>query len=781
MEKINVSTTNNLSFFNYINYYGKEGFNMNRYPLIKSFIYEFLKNAKSIQTIKKQKTNKIVEISDNGILVETESSRKKYENREASTPYQLVKHEEIDSAFEKIIAAKRISANDLKEFGYRSSFLIALFRQMPFVDVLETEQELVIKQFTTLDLPSQLNTSLQIIVDQIVEKEKILQSPFFQMVYEMLKVMKNYDMKKKRETLLEVMDLTVTSSTSGTPITESVANRKLSDTLSWLKHFGFIDNELNVVETRYPRFWWVNQGKSYKEEMEGGFLWAPKTDKRGIPRSHHTDLLKARKGDIVFAYSRGSIHHICVVTEEARSMQKPRALSNHDWDNEGILLKVQYYSLEKPIEKTEIPLEWRHEEKGPFDKDGDVKMGYFFPVEKAFVDNLFHKFSDRLPEEIKKAILRNKMEEDKMPIIRDASECVNHIIHYLRSKGFYYKDEDVKNFYLSLKTKPFVVLSGISGTGKTKMVRLFAESLGATTENHQFQLIPVRPDWSDGSDLIGYVDIKGEFIKGPLTEILMEANKPENRNKPYFVLLDEMNLARVEHYFSDLLSIMETRKKKNGEIVSDPIIDRPETGRLILSDNVYIIGTVNMDETTHPFSKKVLDRANTIEYNEVRLDYFDFLQDTAEVRPIEISNDWLRGRFLTLKDAYSGHEELIHEVTEWLVEINRILEEIQAQIAYRVRDEICFYMIYNEESQLLEKQVAFDYQIMQKILPRIAGSDQATIEALKKLFVFCTNHEWNEDNKLQGIIEEARFPKSAKKIDRMIRKNYSEGFTSFWL
>lgn len=182
-------------------------------------------------------------------------------------------------------------------------------------------------------------------------------------------------------------------------------------------------------------------------------------------------------------------------------------------------------------------------------------------------------------------------------------EAVEHIHSYISAKGFYYTKEEVANLFLSLKTKPFVILSGISGTGKTKIVQWLAESVGATEDNGRFALIPVRPDWNDGSDLLGYVDIKGEFKPGPLTNVIIEAeNHPD---KPYFVVLDEMNLARVEHYFSDVLSVMESRRWEDGRITSSRLLPRETVGRdLFLPPNVYIIGTVNMDETTHPFSKK---------------------------------------------------------------------------------------------------------------------------------------------------------------------------------
>ena len=92
---------------------------------------------------------------------------------------------------------------------------------------------------------------------------------------------------------------------------------------------------------------------------------------------------------------------------------------------------------------------------------------------------------------------------------------------------------------------------------------------GATEENGQFVLIPIRPDWNDGSDLLGYVDIKGDFKQGPLTKVIKQAEK--NPDDPYFVLLDEMNLARVEHYFSDILSVMESRKWQDGKMVTSTL------------------------------------------------------------------------------------------------------------------------------------------------------------------------------------------------------------------
>jgi MoxR-like ATPase len=358
---------------------------------------------------------------------------------------------------------------------------------------------------------------------------------------------------------------------------------------------------------------------------------------------------------------------------------------------------------------------------------------------------------------------------------------IEHINRYIASKGFFYEKEEVINLFLSLKTKPFVIISGISGTGKTKIVQWFAESVGATEKNGQFSLIPIRPDWNDGSDLLGYIDIKGEFKEGPLTKVIKNAH--QNPELPYFVLLDEMNLARVEYYFSDILSVMESRKWENGEVVSSTLLSSDVYGEdLKLPNNLYIIGTVNMDETTHPFSKKVLDRANTIEFNRVNLGNLAFLTELEEVEPKIIGQDRFASKYLHLKDVYKENKDTVTRATDELVRINESLQLINAHVGYRVRDEICFYLAYNEESNLMKFKNAFDHCILQKILPRIAGSDTRVEQLLRGLYNQFTNREYEEDQENGQIdIENVKYPRSATKVAEMLGRLRNDGFTSFWI
>lgn len=352
---------------------------------------------------------------------------------------------------------------------------------------------------------------------------------------------------------------------------------------------------------------------------------------------------------------------------------------------------------------------------------------------------------------------------------------VGTIYNYIKNQGYTYTKEQLSNIYLSLKTKPFVILAGISGTGKSKIVRLFAESLGATTENKQFNMISVRPDWNDGTELMGYKNLNDDFIDGSLTKIIKEASKPENKNKPYFACLDEMNLARVEYYLSDYLSIIESRKKVEQDIITDSELQIP--------DNIYLIGTVNMDDTTFTFSRKVLDRANTIEFSDVNLENLFEEITEEEITPIKVDNRFLKTTYLKTMDIEEEYREYAKEINKKIIEINNILKQSQKQFAYRVRDEILFYMIENKKSELLNEDVAFDYQIMQKILPAITGSEQSIAQVLIDLFNFTCEGKVIDDidiEEAQKHVESAKYKKSAEKIVYMLKGYQNDGYISYW-
>ena len=372
----------------------------------------------------------------------------------------------------------------------------------------------------------------------------------------------------------------------------------------------------------------------------------------------------------------------------------------------------------------------------------------------------------------------------------DVPKVVKNIKSYVATKGFNYEDGIIENFYLSLKSKPFVLLAGTSGTGKTRLAKLFAEAIGATSENGRYKMVPVRPDWSDSSDLLGHIDLNGNFVPGAIYDFVKSAM--DNKEKPYFLCLDEMNLARVEYYFSDFLSIIETRDMdSNGNISSEVLYSNKalsESEKLYLPENLYIIGTVNMDETTFPFSRKVLDRANTIEFSHINLNV-DTLESFGEVNQLDLDNEFLKSKYLLL--AHCKDElDYVRTRADELQKINEILQKADAHIGYRVRDEIIFYLLNNKEAKLIGENEAFDNELMQKILPRIQGSSEVIKKMLCDLFAVCfiepTKVQTESDNTFglmykQCEAEDCKYKHSARKIAFMVRRFEEDGFTSYWL
>jgi hypothetical protein len=376
------------------------------------------------------------------------------------------------------------------------------------------------------------------------------------------------------------------------------------------------------------------------------------------------------------------------------------------------------------------------------------------------------------------------------PMKISPKELIDYVDKFIKSKGFRYKYEEIANFYLSIRTKPFAILAGISGTGKTQLPRKFAAALGF--DENQLRQIPVRPDWTDSSDLLGYTALDGNFIQKELTMAVLEANKyPE---KPFFFILDEMNLARVEHYFSDYLSVIETRVRTNGKIETDRLLsnemlknakDVVELIKLGIPDNLYMIGTVNMDETTHTFSRKVLDRANTIEMNDIDLDWIK-VPDKSIDSLKNISNDLFRTEFIESKELTDSDKESIDKEIELLKEINKILTKADLQFGYRVRDEIAFYLILNKKYKLIDDISAIDFQLTQKVLPRIHGSSERVQSLLIEMLNLLEGKSFKTNSEIADIVsamekDKLKYPRASKKIVFMLKRFDDDRFTSFWL
>lgn len=409
---------------------------------------------------------------------------------------------------------------------------------------------------------------------------------------------------------------------------------------------------------------------------------------------------------------------------------------------------------------------------------------------------LIEKIFSKADENINK----NSAKENPLEMIysENTEKTLNKICDYIKKQGFTYPSSLIKNLYLALKTKPFVILSGISGTGKSKLIQLFAEAVGANSENKFFNLVPVKPEWSDSSDLLGFRNLEGKFVPGIITTCVKRAI--DNPNVPVFICLDEMNLARVEYYFADILSIMESRKYKGDKIISDYLLNenifgddnkaKALYGNLYFPDNLYIIGTVNMDETTFPFSKKVLDRSFVIEFNEVDLNYsFDDLFDDDYVKENKIyHNDFLKSEFIKIAQCKEYKDIAVNVISE-LIKINTILEKYNSHFGYRVRDEIVFYVIYAVRENLMSFEEAIDICVFQKILPKFSGSSSEVMDILLDLFEICADYKAQNRQYLEDEIDKMyyvadtslKYKLTNKKLLYMIRRYEHDSFTSFYM
>ena len=355
-------------------------------------------------------------------------------------------------------------------------------------------------------------------------------------------------------------------------------------------------------------------------------------------------------------------------------------------------------------------------------------------------------------------------------------------------------------YLTALRTKPFMLLAGISGTGKSRIVREMAKACWTPEEDEygkncprNFCMVQVKPNWHDSSDLIGYVSrINGEkYVVGPFLRFIAKAIKDPKR--PYFLCLDEMNLAPVEQYFAEYLSVIESRKLQDGQIETDPIVPyenteaygslidqlfdsdeerkayKTEEGgkRLTIPENLFVVGTVNMDETTFSFSRKVLDRAMTIEMNEVDLKGGLEAGGSAEFGYI---GEDLMGNAAEGKDIYADNQTLCDEVITYLGKVNEILEGTPFKIAYRTRNEFLLYAVnrlhFATDSELWQ---TLDEMTSMKILSRIEGDNERCERVLREMKQLLT----------ETVGEHAPDSVSLKKIDEMTLKLKS-GYTSYW-
>ncbi len=495
--------------------------------------------------------------------------------------------------------------------------------------------------------------------------------------------------------------------------------------------------------------------------------------------------------------------------------------------------------------------------KNPFASSADtaplhIRWVGWRVVQPLEFPNLSQQTMTKLDEERWKAIVKGYRDQGIDVYEQLLSPKPISLHTYFQSRGYRFASHQIAAFYAALKTKGFVILSGLSGTGKTKLALYFAELLcprcrglsraqpdEGEREHHTHLFLSVRPDWRDGKALLGYYNpLTERYESTPLIRFILRAIDDYTANgaqaQPYFIILDEMNLSHVEYYFADFLSVLESGRREDG-FTREPIrlyaTDLPAGSTLRqmqgipseihLSPNLYIIGTVNVDETTYTFSPKVLDRAFTLEFRDVDLrDYPLRVAVHTEDPGMALLRDRLRsdlaagGRFCTLvadKQAISGAVQALGDAKQWLRDLHGRLIPYDLHFGFRVMDEIALFVQHAmrapESVDSLSSDEALDLAVLMKVLPKFHGPRQRLEQPLLEVARWCLRPpvHLSERIDLNGLLKsirgtpesgavpgvadvlrewdsfkmQFRFPHTARKALQMLRQLLETGFTAF--
>lgn len=811
-----------------------------------------------------------------------------------------------------------------------------------------------------------------------------------------------------------------------------------------------------VRNTSERRVWWVNQGTTFEEEKEGGYIWAPLKDKSGHARYSYTCLQEMKEGDVVLHNAGNTIRYVSRVVGQPRRQGRPSASKYMKWETEGTLVELEYHELSPQVSINSLSevISRIKIDRGPFEKAGRVKFGYafFFTPEALrriqnatqetdwpmfsvfdtddiqtsknvwiFQANPSHfdargavkslhemawtvnqhkdaiKAGDRvyiwesgrkggiiaigriktnpavipIPESeqqfikaakdmfnpkmrarltidsvLKEPLSRTRLKENSIlkdldiirtprgtnyPVTRDQAEALEKILRlesalvsrdkspkrlsmnfmeYVDNEGFVYDPLLIENFLLSLKVKPFIILTGNSGTGKTKIAQLYAKYLSmkydtesdpilrtevkvGKSTNHKgwsfkksdlferypilsdfegsfdievdgvggrgrleiqprlfyepsskeihnhltdlakkdpdsrvvlginltpptsdiYEIIPVGANWTENRHIVGFKNvINGEYHKTKALEIILRARVPENGIRPFFLILDEMNLSHVERYFADFLSMMESREKMS---LHDDEACRDPPHEINFPQNLFVVGTVNVDETTYMFSPKVLDRANTIEFQTKNAE--EYMSGTREgkTRPRKTGltflenplNDGLKDgdlRKASIGDLEAQFKGVTTENPEGAQQFWRILsiemgrfqaclKEAGFDFGFRIVNEVARFMFVAWVYEGRPKpswdtwERYFDAQIKQKMLPKIHGSHKVLGDTISQLFRFCFKNLENHDElkknprevEIEFIRSNASYKSSALKLREMDKVLHNQRYVSF--
>ncbi|WP_143463002.1 McrB family protein [Levilactobacillus enshiensis] len=356
----------------------------------------------------------------------------------------------------------------------------------------------------------------------------------------------------------------------------------------------------------------------------------------------------------------------------------------------------------------------------------------FVPVRYLAEGKLSEKLTKASVDSLSQSIERKEKIEDM------DKQIIDRFSKMVKSKKYNltFDKIDLLNFHTSIKTNNLTILAGLSGTGKSKIITAYADALGLIDKegvNSQFNMISVRPFWQDDSDLLGYVDtLSSNYHPGDsgLVDTLINASK--NPDKMYIIVLDEMNLARVEHYFSQFLSVMEMDsgdrfiRLYNENLAPRLYNSQTYEPRIQITPNVRFVGTMNIDETTYQMSDKLLDRANVIELK--MMPFNQRISEANSINPEDFSEISYSNYSEVIGNKDSLSEKELDFFWELHVTINKVLPMVG--LGWRNLNSIEQFLSNIPIDSGFDRKIALDYQVAQRVFPKVRGAEDALNELL---------------------------------------------------
>lgn len=364
--------------------------------------------------------------------------------------------------------------------------------------------------------------------------------------------------------------------------------------------------------------------------------------------------------------------------------------------------------------------------------------------------------------------------------VDDEEDFMQYFIEVTASKKYnlYYDKKDLYNFHTAMKTGNLVILAGLSGTGKSKLVKAYGDAL--KLNEGQLKIVPVRPFWQDDSDFLGYADTVNSIYRAGdsgVVDTLIDAEK--NTDQIYIICFDEMNLAKVEHYFSQFLSVLEMDNEQrkislyNQDLVNRFYNSEKYKPEVKIPRNVLFVGTVNLDESTFQFSDKVLDRANVINLNMLP---FSELINEREYEENKKRQGKLKKRmdFEKYREFIEGNEGLIKNELDFFWKLHKVINEYNRHvgIGWRIIKQMDEYLKNIPISSPIKKDEAIDLQIVQRVLTKIRGSEEQLLILLGDSI---------NSGELLNLLDEyediSTFSESRKVIQQKIKELKVHGYT----